>query len=69
MADFGCDTEPGGCAAGVEEVTRKFCADPAGGADAHPFDLAEALDFVGQGRRCLEVGGDLLLEEPSLMRW
>lgn len=67
LMDFGCDTEPGGRGACIEEMTREFRAKPASGAHAHAFDLAEALDFVGQGRRCFEMRSDLLLEESQLL--
>ena len=56
------DGQPGGGGAGAGQMARHFGAQPARGAQADAFDLAEPLAIGVQLRRGAGVRGDLLLE-------
>jgi hypothetical protein len=62
LADARSHREPGGRGASVGQMARQLGGEPAGGALADAWDLAEALDVCPQLRRSLEMGRDLGIE-------
>ena len=58
----GSDGQPGGGGAAIGEMARNLGAEPACGARADAFDLAEPLEVGVEFGRGLDVAGDLRLD-------